>query len=150
MLSVEGSAALFKGLDAIEQTRGVYRPITLNMMGMVIDRMGATLDEPPERLMHVYLEQCLARGDTRDYARAVLSGMVTDAGTKVPRDEAGLVGLTHLEAWQVESTLRALDRQGLVRRLEGATPVWEIAHDFLARMIGQLIGRLRPSEAVTF
>src|SRR5205085_7830405 len=29
------------------------------------------------------------------------------------------------------------------RRLEGKNRVWEIAHDFLARILGQLIGRTR-------
>src|SRR5262249_58061688 len=41
--------------------------------------------------------------------------------------------------------LADLARHGLVRRLEAVTVVWEVAHDFLARIIGQLIGRLKPS-----
>ena len=70
--------------------------------------------------------------------------MISDAGTKEPRSEADLVELTGLDSWQVKATLANLARLGLVRRLEIATTVWEIAHDFLARIIGQLIGRLKP------
>ena len=32
-----------------------------------------------------------------------------------------------------------------MRRLEGSEEIWEIAHDFLARTIGPLIGRLKPT-----
>jgi hypothetical protein len=71
--------------------------------------------------------------------------MITEAGTKEPLTEAELVDKTHLELWQVRATLADLARRGLVRRLEGAEAIWEIAHDFLARTIGQLIGRLKPT-----
>jgi hypothetical protein len=71
--------------------------------------------------------------------------MITDAGTKEPRSEADLAILTGFEPWQIRATLADLSEPGLVRRLEGAVPIWEIAHDFLARTIGQLIGRLKPS-----
>ncbi len=37
------------------------------------------------------------------------------------------------------------DAQGLVRKLGGDEPTWEISHDFLARAIGRLIGRLKPT-----
>jgi hypothetical protein len=71
--------------------------------------------------------------------------MITEAGTKEPRTESDLIRLTRLERWQVASALNGLAAQGLVRRLEGAEPNWEVSHDFLARAIGRLIGRLKPS-----
>ena len=42
-LSPEGYGALFAGLDRIEEARGLYRPITLNMVGLVLERMGAKI-----------------------------------------------------------------------------------------------------------
>ncbi len=74
----------------------------------------------------------------------MLAEMMKDVGTKGPHTEAELVERTSLALWQVRMTLADLARRGLVRRLEGAKATWELAHDFLARTIGQLVGRLKP------
>jgi hypothetical protein len=144
-LSEKALDSLFRGLDRIEEARGLYRLITLNMVGLVLERMGRTLDRDPAQLIQSYLTRCLTESVSRDFIKRVLVNMITDAGTKEPRTEATLVKLTTFEPWQVRATLAELARQGLVRRLEGAVPVWEIAHDFLARIIGQSIGRLKPT-----
>ena len=49
--SEEALDALFRGLDRIEEARGIYRLITLNMVGLILERMGQKLDENPERLI---------------------------------------------------------------------------------------------------
>ena len=144
-LSVDTLDALFRGLDRIEETPGLYRPITLNMVGLVLERMGRTIEGDPSRLIQRYLAACLTASQSRDFATSLLASMITDAGTKEPRSEAELTKLTQFELWQVKATLSDLARQGLVRRLDGTLPVWEIAHDFLARLIGQMIGRLKPT-----
>jgi hypothetical protein len=123
----------------------VYRPITLNMVGLVLERMGRTLEGDPGRLIQSYLTACLTTSESRDFAKPLLARMISDAGTKEPRTEADLAKLTGFDPWQVKATLADLARQGLVRQLEAASAVWEVAHDFLARIIGQLIGRLKPS-----
>ncbi|MGH6837442.1 MAG: leucine-rich repeat domain-containing protein [Methylocella sp.] len=137
--------ALFRGLDRIEEARGIYRLITLNMVGLILERMGQRFDEDPGRLIQSYLLDCLSSGEGHEFAGPLLEHMITDAGTKEPRTEATLVELTGLERWQVTSALTGLGAQGIVRRLEGAEPVWEVSHDFIARIIGRLIGRLKPS-----
>jgi hypothetical protein len=137
--------ALFRGLDRIEDAPGLYRPITLNMIGLVLERMGGTLHGDPSKLIQTYLTDSLIAGASRDFVKQVLGEMITEAGTKEPHTEAELVDRTHFEHWQVRATLADLARRGLVRRLEGAETTWEIAHDFLARTIGQLIGRLKPT-----
>jgi hypothetical protein len=144
-LSTTALDRLFRGLDRIEEARGLYRPIALNMVGLVLERMGRALDRDPAQLIQSYLTGCLTEGASRDFAKPVLTNMITDAGTKEPQTEAALAKLTRFEPWQVKSTLAELAGQGLVRRLEGAVPEWEIAHDFLARIIGRLIGRLKPT-----
>jgi hypothetical protein len=144
-LSPQAIDKLFRGLDRIEDAPGVYRPITLNMVGFVLERMGSTLEGDPGRLIQSYLTACLTTSASRDFAKPLLAQMITDAGTKEPRTEEELAKLTGFDQWQVKATLADLARHGLVRRLEAATAVWEIAHDFLARIIGQLIGRLRPT-----
>ena len=144
-LSSKALDALFRGLDRIEEAPGLYRPITLNMVGLVLRRMGHKLRGDPGQLIQSYLKDCLTAGESRDFAKPLLAAMITDAGTKEPRSEAELATLTGFEPWQVTATLVDLARQGLVRRLEGSQPNWEIAHDFLARTLGLLIGRLKRS-----
>jgi hypothetical protein len=144
-LAPEAFDRLFRGLDRIEDTPGMYRLITLNMVGLVLERMGSRLQSDPGRLIQSYLTACLKTGEARDYAQPLLSQMITDAGTKEPRTESDLVAATGFASWQVKATLAELARQGLVRPL--AEEMWEIAHDFLARLTGQLIGRLRPGFA---
>jgi WD domain, G-beta repeat len=143
-LSAEALDALFAGLDRIEEARGLYRPITLNMIGLVLESMGRTLRGDPSKLIQAYLTDSLT-ATSRDFARPLLAEMITEAGTKEPHSETDLADRTQFEPWQVKATLADLARRGLVRRLEGAESMWEIAHDFVARTIGQLIGRLKPT-----
>jgi internalin A len=143
--SEEALDALFRGLDHIEEARGIYRLITLNMVGLILERMGQTLEGDPGRLIQRYLLDCLGAGEGHEFARPLLEQMITDAGTKEPRTESALIDLTGLERWQVVSALTGLGAQGLVRKLAGAEPTWEVSHDFLARSIGRLLGRFKPS-----
>jgi hypothetical protein len=143
VLSPEGYKSLFAGLDRIEEARGLYRPITLNMVGLVLERMNGRIDGDPERLIERYLRNCLAQGQSRDFSRGVLGKMITESGTKEPREVATLASLTRFEPWQVESTLTDLEGFGLVRALDGKRSRWEVSHDFLARQIGILLGRMR-------
>jgi hypothetical protein len=143
VLSPEGYHSLFAGLDRIEEARGLYRPITLNMVGLVLERMNGRIDGDPERLIERYLKDCLAHGKSRDFSRGVLGKMITESGTKEPRDVAALASLTRFEPWQVESTLTDLESFGLVRALDGKRTRWEVSHDFMARQIGILLGRMR-------
>ena len=135
---------IMKGLTEIEEAPGLYRPITLNMVGLVLSRMGDRLATNPTRLIQHYLRDCLVEPDIRDHAPAILAHMVSDAGTKRPCTEAELAEITGFEPWRVAGCLVNLDRHGLVRALDRTRERWEIAHDFLARLIGQLLGRLRP------
>lgn len=50
-LSSQAIDGLFRGLDRIEDAPGMYRPITLNMVGLVLERMGRTLEGDPGRLI---------------------------------------------------------------------------------------------------
>ena len=141
-LDETGYDRLFAGLDRIEETRGIYRPITLNMIGYVLDREGTTLATDPGRLIQRYLRNCVCEGPSRDFAKPVLEAMITREGTKEAQSETALTKGTGIETWQVQSTLAGLQQDGLVRPLPG--DIWEISHDFIARQLGQILGRLRP------
>lgn len=64
-LSPEAWDDLFRGLDRIEDTRGLYRPITLNMIGLVLERMGPTLKGDPAQLIQSYLTACITGSKSR-------------------------------------------------------------------------------------
>ncbi|MGB0507831.1 MAG: leucine-rich repeat domain-containing protein [Pikeienuella sp.] len=152
-LDQRGYAALFAGLDRIEDTRGMYRPITLNMIGYVLARHGEVLTTDPSRLIETYLIEAITKGTSRDFATPILQAMITREGTKEARTEAQIASLTNIEPWRIKATLIDLARDGLVREMGGEVDgqtdgqsvenMWEVAHDFLARQIGQLVGRLR-------
>ena len=139
-----GFDALFQGLDRIEGLRGLYRPITLNMVGLVMKRTPDGHMRDPSRLIELYLQQCLVGGVSQDLVRSVLALMVTAEGTKKPRSLAHLSSLTRLETWKIEASLSEMESAGLVRSISPDRDVWEVSHDFLARQIGALLGRLRP------
>ncbi len=71
--------------------------------------------------------------------------MITDQGTKRPVDEATLARATGSAPGFVRKALLLLGQDGLVRELDAERRVWEVSHDFVARQLGQIIPRLRPS-----
>ncbi len=81
--------------------------------------------------------------EIRDDAAKILGPMVTESGTKHPRSLSELVEITGLEDWRTKGCLLQLHPRGLVRALDQSLEQWEIAHDFLAWLVGQLLGRIR-------
>ena len=125
----------------------LVRPITLNMLGLVLQRYrGGTLEgAPPGRLIQGYLRQAMAKPGIDDLAPRLLGEMITDKGTKRPLDEGALAERTASSAGFVRKCLLLLAQEGVVRELEPEQRVWEISHDFVARQLSQIIPRLRPS-----
>ena len=74
----------------VDDLPGLVRPITLNMLGLVLQRYrGGTLEgAPPGRLIQSYLRQAMAKPGIDDLAPRLLGEMITDKGTKRPVDEA--------------------------------------------------------------
>ncbi len=136
---------LLGGLDELEETPGRYRPVTLNMAGMVFASGTGRLDTPPEQLIHRYVDDAIKDPETLDLAPGILQTMVTDAGTKRPVSLAHLVAEKKERPETIRGVLRRLAVSRLVRSLDPDQNSWEISHDFVARLIGQRLGRLRPS-----
>ncbi|MGF1464057.1 MAG: ATP-binding protein [Maricaulaceae bacterium] len=128
-----GFDKLFAGLDKIEDARGLYRPITLNMAGLALSRAVEGSAADPGKLIDQYLRDSIAEGPAQDLAPAVLNALITDAGTKAPQTVEALTAATGMKAWHVKATLSHLDTRGLVRPQTPDKERWEIAHDFLAR-----------------
>jgi Leucine-rich repeat (LRR) protein len=131
----------------VDDLPGLVRPITLNMLGLVLQRFrgGALTLTAPGRLIQDYLRQAMAKPGIDQVAPRLLEQMITDKGTKRPIEEPTLAEQTGVEPALVRKTLLLLAQEGVVRELEPERRVWEISHDFVARQLGQIIPRLRPS-----
>ncbi len=142
ILETRGYDALFAGLDRIEDAKGIYRPITLNMIGYVLSQQGPALDIEPGRLIESYLVNSIAHGKSRDFAPRLLQGMITREGTKRVRGVLELAKSMSVEPWQITAALRDLEEDQIVRHLGDRK--WEVSHDFLARLIGPVLSHARP------
>jgi hypothetical protein len=142
---------VFQEIAQIEETVGLVRPITLNMVGLVLIRTALAEERSlPRRwksdgLVLDYLRQCIHRSDVRDHARNVLRSMITPAGTKQPRSVTELAEETKFSPGVVHGCLVLLEKDGLVRVLDAQEKVYEISHDFVARLLTHVLGTWRPS-----
>jgi hypothetical protein len=136
---------LLDGADELDDSPRLYRPVTLNMLGVALLGFDRTFTGRPERLVQAYLEDAIAEKPIRDVAPRVIKEMITDATTKQAQSVADLSTATGLRAPDVSACLNRLAAKGLARRLGGTAALWELSHDFVARQFALLLGRLRPS-----
>ena len=103
----------------VEETRGLIRPITLNMLGTVLTRMSGELSgrEQHGGLLAADVRRTLNTPQLRDHAAEVLTPLLTDSGTKHPRRVDELAKVTQLEPHVIEGCLLGPSNRGLVRRL---------------------------------
>lgn len=134
--------AILRELSELEDTAGLIRPISLNMVGLVIGRFagGRLRDVEVGQLIKSYLQECLRHKEVADYAAKLLEPMITAHGTKKPMPLNALAVHCGCEVAVVRGVLLRLLQQGLVRPVGEET--WEIAHDFAASQLGQLLPRL--------
>jgi hypothetical protein len=128
----------------LDDTRGMVRPITLNVIGHVLAQgLGAAPSLEADRLVGRYIEQAVEQPGIRDFVQPVLEGLLTEQGTKRPRSEAELANETHLRPGEVRAALNGLGVAALARPLDPARGVWELSHDFIARTVAYYLGRRR-------
>ena len=63
----------------------------------------------------------------------------------MPRCEADLAARTKLDPKLVRGCLLALSNGGVVRPLDELNRVWEVAHDFVARLLAQVVASWRAA-----
>jgi hypothetical protein len=146
-LAQEAFDRLLRGAAALETTRGLYRPIVLNLLGLVLSRHTGRLPPgfDPERVIQSHLRESITAPDLREDAALLLPRMITEAGTKRPVAETALAAEADLPLVCVRHCLLQLADAGLVRPLGRDQLWWEIAHDFIATQLGLLLGRFRTS-----
>jgi hypothetical protein len=134
---------LLEGAGRVEDQPGLFRPVLLNLIGLQLVRSQGTLPCPADRIISHYLLSSIRRQNLRDVARTLLEPLVSDQGTALAKSLDKLEVVTRRPRIEIKGMLRALRDDGLVRPLDVAEETWQIAHDFLARQVGLLLGRLR-------
>jgi formylglycine-generating enzyme required for sulfatase activity len=128
----------------LDETPGMVRPITLNVIGYVLASgkpVAPSLDAGV--LIRRYIERTIEQPGIRDCAPQMLEQMITEQGTKRRRSETELVAEAKLRPAEVRAVLNALDEAGLARTLDEERAQWELSHDFIAHAVGRFLGRRR-------
>jgi Leucine-rich repeat (LRR) protein len=141
--SPELTGRMLDGADELDDTPGIYRPIILNMIGLVLQRSDQVFTDRPRRMVQKFLESAMAERPIHDVAPRVIEKLITSASTKQPRTVDELAAETHLSAFDILACLIRLEARGLTRRLGDSVQVWELSHDFVARQYSVLLGRFQ-------
>ncbi len=129
------------------------RPIVLNLLGIVLKSRTVTSKHIyKKRLIKEYLKRVINKfsGDVAKLVPRILAEMVTDAGTKRAKAEQELEEKFKTQSGLCRGCLSLLANEGLVREVDRDSRTWEISHDFVAQILGQLIGSLRPTRFQRF
>ena len=137
---------LLAGAEQLDDVPARFRPVTLNMLGIALQDFDGEVSRQPERLVQGYMEAALCQPDIREVAPQVVVQMISDANTKKPSTVAALASLTGLAQQDILACLILLEQRGLARRLDAASGLWELSHDFVARQFALLLARLRPNR----
>jgi formylglycine-generating enzyme required for sulfatase activity len=128
----------------LDDTPGLVRPITLNVIGYVLaSGKAVALSLEAGALVRHYIEQTVGNPIIRDLAPRMLEQMITEEGTKLPRSEQDLAAMATLRPAEVRGILNDLAEAGLARPLNPTEGVWELSHDFIARGVARFLGRRR-------
>jgi Leucine Rich repeats (2 copies) len=128
----------------IEQTRGLIRPVTLNLCGLV---MGRFSDGLPRRfrggLIRGFLKESLSLPEVRGVAGRLIPELITGNVTKRPRCIQDLAHATQVPALALRACLRRLGEsdRAIVRPLDKDQETWEISHDFLVPLLDSIVAR---------
>jgi len=146
---------IFKQMREIEPDAGLFRPITLNMMGLFLERK-AVLEKREitslrENFLEEHLQQCVNREDVREHAVAILKKMITRRGTNRAKSVSEIATETSLNENVISGCLLNLRDQGIVRCIDEREKVWETSHDFVAQLLKNIFSsRWRISTPLVF
>ena len=136
---------LLKSAAELDDTPGMIRPVTLNVLGYVLQQRGGAVAPSLDAGMLVrgYIAEAVENPAIRSWVPPVLEGLLTEQGTKRPRRETELATDAKLRTAEVRAVLHALAGAALARPLEATQDVWELSHDFVARAVSRYLGRRR-------
>jgi hypothetical protein len=130
--------------EAVTNTPGLIRPIVLNMLGKLLERhVGRDPARVPRgALLSHDVRRTVEADEVRAYARPVLLTLLRE-GLRVRQTVAETAKATGLAPQLVEGCHKKLLEWPLVRCVgeseDAAQARWEIAHDFVARLLAPIL-----------
>ena len=133
----------------IEETKGLIRPVTLNLCGLVLARFATGLPHAfrPGRLIRGFVHESVFQKDVREASPILLPKLISQQGTKQPLAVEDLARGTSLSPRQAQGVMFKLGdpERGIVHALDPEYRMWEISHDFLVPMINSMLVQWRVS-----
>ena len=129
-----------------EGTKGIIRPVTINLCGLVLKRFATGLPrEFRGGLIRGFVRESILGHEVGDIAPLLVPHLITEQLTKCPRSVADLAHDTGTEPDVVRGCLRFLgdSDRSIVRSLDEDEQTWEISHDFLVPLLDSIVGRWR-------
>lgn len=136
---------LVNAADEIEETTGMIRPITLNILGLALRNVSQPMKGNTADLIETYLHSKVDAPEVREIAPQIIKKMVCN-GIKKPRNLDELSQETQLPIGTVKGCLLNLYQAGLVRFIDREQHIWEITHDFTARQLDLLLSSWHQSS----
>jgi Leucine-rich repeat (LRR) protein len=132
---------VLKEAAEIEGSPDQVRPVVINMYGLVLSSFKGHLpgDLAKGRLLSAYVQRSLDRSELKEVSRAVIAPLVTDVGTKRARSLEEIATKASISIARARGALLRLAEDGLVRAVDKAGTHWEVAHDFVARLLLPLL-----------
>ena len=139
------SSVLNEAAEA-EGTLGLIRPITINLCGLVLSRFVTGLPSKfrPGQMIRGFVQESILQPQIADVTPILLPKLISERSTKLPRTIGELVEGTDLTPEQAQGAMFRLSdpERSIVRPLDREQDVWEISHDFLVPVIGQILAGL--------
>jgi Leucine-rich repeat (LRR) protein len=129
----------------IEDSQGMIRPVTLNMIGLVLSATANTSQREVvtrrglERMIKGYILDAIQRSEIKPFAPAIVRKMYTKNGLKCAMSVDALARATKLPPTVVTKCLLLLSERGLTRRVDPDQAIWEISHDFVAKLLRDVL-----------
>jgi uncharacterized protein YjbI with pentapeptide repeats len=133
----------------IEQAKGLVRPVTVNLCGLVLGRFATGLPRGfrPGSLIRGFLRESITLPSIREIAPRLVPCLITGYVTKRPRTVTELAQETAIDPAAVRGCLRVLGQsdRAIVRPLDPIHQTWEISHDFLVPLLDSITARWKTS-----
>lgn len=127
----------------IEQTKGLIRPVTINLCGLVLSRFASGVPRGfrPGALIRGFLQESVTLPAIREVAPRLLPLLITPSVTKMPRTIPNLAQNSGLDPAVVRGCMLVLGQteRAIVRPLDAQQETWEISHDFLVPLLDSII-----------
>lgn len=132
---------IFAEVSEIEDMPDRVRPVVLNMIGLVLASFRGALPKGvrPGRLLSGYVHRAISATDVRLHAANLLRPLVTNVGTKRSLPLASIASEAQVTPAVARGCLLRLADSGLVRAIDQTSERWEIAHDFVARLVQPIV-----------